>query len=288
MAMIDHPTMLTAPPKLPVIATAIESARDITANWRAAGRLSAAWGILLAISGLSAFAALIGAQSTLDSSPWLTLAVLYIPTVIFVLFMISAAVGWHRLVLLGEQPQRLYMNLGGRVWRYVGALVLMSVVIWVVSLAVFLPVLGGFAFLFGVDPAQLTGWHLTALSAGSIIAVVTILVVSARIYIALPARAVGERMTFRDAFRITRGNSWRILLGMLLVAIPSVIVNAIMNLLLDFQVRMQGGDLNWPGIIGFVTLMALAVAALVASTLLSVSYLSRAYRFFAMKLRAAA
>ena len=285
MAMIDHPTMLSAPQKLPVLATVTDSMRDITANWRAAGRLSATWGSLLAVVGLTAFAALIGAPSTLERSPWLTLAVIYVPTIVFALFMLSVAVGWHRLVLLGEQPARIYFKLDRRVWRYIGAIVLMSALIWVIAFAIFFPVAFALGLAFGTDLAQLSGWHVVAASAGGAALFLTVLMISARVYVALPARAIGERMKFREALRITRGNSWRMLVGTLLVTVPSVIVNAIMNLLLDFQVRMQGGDLNWPGIIGFIVLMALALAALVLTTLISISYLSRAYRFFAMKLQ---
>lgn len=280
MAMADHHAAMHAPAKLPVLNTVIDAFRDLAVHRREALRISAAWSALFAAVGLTAFAAIVGAQSTLAASPWITLAVIYLPPLVFFLFMISAAVGWHRLVLLGEQPRSLYLRFDGQVWRYIGAALAMGVVIWLITLLLAVPTIPAVLLLLGTDPTQ---WTVTGLVVTAMIGVMayTVLVLAvSRIVIALPARAVGSGMRFREAVRATKGNSWRILAGSLLVAVPTVIVNAVMNLLLDLQVRMPGGDLNWTGIISFVALTAVALTLLVALSLVSIGFISRAYRFF--------
>ena len=267
--------------KLPVLETVIAAFRDLAANRQAAVRISSAWSAVFAVVAFAAFALIVGAQATLAASPWLTLAVVYLPPLVFILFTFSAAVGWHRLVLLGEQPAPLYLRLDRQVWRYIGALFLMGLVIWLLAILAAIPAVPAFYFLLGTDPALWSAGRLAIAGLiGAVLYIAMVLAVS-RIAIALPARAIGQRMKFREALAATRGNSWRILGGSLLIAVPSVVLHAIMNLLLDFQVRMPGGALNWTGIFGFLATMAVALLALVALTLVSISFLSRAYRFFA-------
>ena len=285
MAMIAHDSMLAhdtmlAPRKLPVLNTVIDAFRDVAAHRRAALRISAAWSALFAVAGVAAFAAIVGAQQTLAASPWISLAVVYLPLVIFMLFMISAAVGWHRLVLLGEEPARVYLRFDRQVWRYIGAAFAMGLVIWLVSLALAIPAVPAVLFLLGPDPSQWSATGVAVTAVIALVAYVALVLAVSRIVIALPARAVGNGMKFREALAATRGNSWRILAGSLLIAVPTIILNAVMNLLLDFQVRMPGGALNWLGILSFLVLMALTIAALVALTLVSIGFLSRVYRFF--------
>ena len=95
-------------PKMPVLSTVLSAFEDLGAHWRAALRLSWVWAALVAIFGLLAFALLIGAADTLEMSPWLTLSLLWAPPFVFGLFAVSAAVGWHRLLLLGEDPGVAY------------------------------------------------------------------------------------------------------------------------------------------------------------------------------------
>ena len=244
-------------------------------------RLSATWAYVFAVVAIAAFAMIVGAQATLAASPWITLAVVYLPPAVFFLSMLSIAVGWHRLVLLNEKPAGLYLKLDRQVGRYILALMAMGLVIWLITIALAIPAIPALYFLLGTDPAKWTSVGITAAAAIGIAVYMALVLVASRIVIALPARAIGQRMKFREALAVTRGNSWRILGGTLLIAVPSVVLNAIMNLLLDFQVRMPSGDLNWLGIIGFLLAMALALATLVALTLVSTSFLSRAYRFFA-------
>jgi hypothetical protein len=281
MMHTDMPVPLAGSRKLPVLNTVLAAFQDIALHRQAAIRMSSAWAALFAVVAIAAFAMLVGAQATLAASPWITLAVVYIPPIVFILSLFSVAVGWHRLVLLGEQPRQGYLRVDGQVWRYIGALIAMGFAMWLVVLAVAIPAIPAVYFLVGTEPAQwtATSWILAALI--GIAAYVALILAGSRIAIALPARAIGRRMKFREALAATKGNSWRILGGSLLIAVPSVVLHAIMNLLLDFQVRMPGGDLNWVGILSFLALMAVALAAFIALTLVSTSFLSRAYRFFA-------
>jgi hypothetical protein len=288
MDTTDHPILPPAPLKLPVLATVLGSCVDLWEHWRAAARLMASWGVVLGAVGTLAFAMLIGAQNALSGNPWLNLLVLYAPVAVYGLFIVSTAVGWHRLLLLGEEPGRIYLRLDGQVWRYVGLIALMVGVIFIVSFVVTLPIGFGVAF-FGVAGAVQGSTTLSfALAAfGGIAIFVIAQLILSRLYVVLPARAVGQQVKFRQALRATKGNSWRLMLGTLLAAVPLYVINAAIDLLLDFQVRTQGGGLNWIGIVGFLSLTAVALAALIALTLVTVGYISRAYRFFAAQLATA-
>ena len=88
---------MAAPAKLPVLATVLDSFNDLTENWTAVTRILASWGALFAVVGTGAFAMIVGAQATLATSPWTTLAAVYLPLLVFMLFFVSAAVGWLRL-----------------------------------------------------------------------------------------------------------------------------------------------------------------------------------------------
>lgn len=284
MAMIENSVGPVAQ-KLPVVATVLSAFGDLVTNWRAAVRMSATWGAILVGVGTGAFAMLVAAQPTLAANPLLNLLVLYSPLIVYMLFAISAAVGWHRLLLLDEAPQRIYLRLDRPVWRYVGASFLMALIIWGVSFALSFPLLIAAGLLLGGNPAEWSATQIAILTGVGAALYIVAALVALRLSIALPARAIGERMRFRDAITATRGNSWRIVGGTFLIFVPIGIVHAIMNLLLDFQVRMENGDLNWLSIVGFLVTMAIALAALVALTLVSVGYISRAYRFFAAKMQ---
>ena len=267
--------------KLPVLTTVLESFRDISANWQAAIRLTWAWGALFAIVAIAAFATIVGAQATLAASPWITLAVVYLPVLTFFVFMMSVALGWHRLVLLGEQPAALYLRVDRQLWRYAGAILLLGLLSGLVAIVFLLPtvfVLGG---LLGQDVSQWTAGKLTIAVLVGIAAYIPVLVFAMRISIALPAKAIGARMKIAEALRATQGNAWRILGGSALISVPICLVYALMDLFLELQIRMANGDLNWLGIAAFLALMAVALIAIIALTLVSISFFSRAYRFLA-------
>jgi hypothetical protein len=120
----------------------------------------------------------------------------------------SIAVSWHRYILLDEFPQGLAMlRVDNPVWRYLGNLLLLSLMMTALLVPVTLlsipfgpaavPLLIGF-FLFVVVP------------------------LTYRLGVKLPAVALGRRdFTFRDAWNATTGNSWQLLALGLLVAATS-------------------------------------------------------------------
>ena len=267
--------------KIPVVATVLDAFQDVWTHRGAALRITAAWGGLLAIAGLVSFAMIVGAQSTLDMSPWVNLVAVRLPWLLYFLLLLSVAVGWHRRVLLNEEPSRVYLRFDRTVWRYIGASLWMGLAIGLVSAVFLVPAFLLIGPILGTDPSQWTASGIALAAVIGVVAYIPALVCALRMAIALPARAVGDRMKLREALALTKGNTWRILAASLLISVPLIVVQAVMNLLLGFQLRMPGGELNWWSITSFLALMALALAALIALTLVSVGYLSLVYRFFA-------
>lgn len=274
---------MAAPGKLPVLATVLDSFNDLTENWTAVTRILASWGALFAVVGTGAFAMIVGAQATLATSPWTTLAAVYLPFLVFMLFFVSAAVGWLRLLLLGEQPTPVYLRFDRQVWRYLGASALMSLALVAAMLLLSAPAVVILALASGFDPAQWGFFTYTVLAITGVVVYGVMLLVPARMYLVMSAKAVDQKMSLRDALTVTKGNSWRLLGGYLLVCVPMTLPLAVQPLFLDFQVRMPGGDLNWLGILGYLALTGVALAAMAVLYLAIISYFARTYRFFAAR-----
>ena len=138
----------------------------------------------------------------------------------------SVAVAWHRRIILDEKPPTIGTNvLTASFWRYIG-----------VGIAIFL--IGGIPFSAVVGSVVLynlsihpdgnpfptgAGKFLLFVIAFALwlFAVVTMV----RLSLLLPARAAGDiRTTFKEVWDRTRGNTWRIIVGLLLCAVPTYLV----------------------------------------------------------------
>jgi hypothetical protein len=104
----------------------------------------------------------------------------------------SIAVAWHRLLILGERPGLSGANvLGDTVWRYIGAALLMGIMIVIpaaivagITMALTMGLSGGMP-----PPGPAFGLAFLAMA----ILWVAIVVVAMRWGLVLPARAVGDR-----------------------------------------------------------------------------------------------
>jgi hypothetical protein len=144
------------------------------------------------------------------------------------------AVAWHRLILLGPaagQPSWL-PSWRGRHWRFLGYMLAIGVIVFGAAMVL---ALGG-SLLGGLLFGALSGGEAAAPGPGTRLAVLLVSLVFmvaigwllARLSFVLPARAVDERYGLRDSWNQTRGQGLRLLatflLVQLLVAIPSLLV----------------------------------------------------------------
>lgn len=188
----------------------------------------------------------------------------------------TAAVAWHRHILLGEMVTAAQVGrFDARVWRYAGLVLGLS---WVVFLP--LLVIGGVvSFVPDATPpseaatgaAEPADEELGA--AASVLMAIIFALVSIplalpvmRLLPVLPAVAVGEWAGMRAAWRATRGNSWRLLAGSLVTALPAI---AFIFTGLHYEARFASS--LWSAVNEVVWLV---------SGLVFVTFLSLAYRHF--------
>jgi hypothetical protein len=173
----------------------------------------------------------------------------------------SIAVSWHRYVLKDELPKGMArLRVDGVVWRYVGNLILIGLMISLVMI----PVAVGAGLIASVAGKLAIPVLLVLIS-------IVILPLIYRLSVKLPAIAL-ERQDFRmgDAWRATDGNWWQIAgIGLLVtvltwgVGLALVVVSGILQRLLpgDFgtyaDIILQVGA-NWfLTVIGITTLTSL-------------------------------
>lgn len=101
------------------------------------------------------------------------------------------------------------------------------------------------------------------------------LVVTGRLSMVLPAGAVGDyHVTLSRSWALTRGNSWRIVVGSLLSSGPAFVVNIALNGLIDAMPRMSGS------VTSLLIATMFSLVLFVVTAIIQASFLSYAYRFF--------
>ena len=129
---------------------------------------------------------------------------------VFLFAGISIAVAWHRRLILEEHPGLSGSNVASKsVWRYAWIGLAIALVVIVPTLVLSLPI-------FVLSSPVATGG---APRFPMLIPVVFLLIVAAigvflRLSLLLPARAVGDvNLTFKETWKRTRGNTWRLFWG---------------------------------------------------------------------------
>lgn len=185
----------------------------------------------------------------------------------------SVAVGWHRLLLLGEQPVTAgYLRLDNTVWRYIAVAGLMLVL----SMPFFAT-----AFLMGQVAPELTpkpGQPPPELGGGAALLVLVMLaamcvafLVTTRWSLALPARAIDDLgLTLGDSWRLTQGNFWRLFAGTMACYLPTLVVASLVA-----SPGLAGG-----GPSGYIVSVMLSSAAGLVTSVFPLAFLSLAYRHF--------
>lgn len=134
------------------------------------------------------------------------------------------AVAWHRLILLGPaEAPRVVPSWTQRHWRFFGYSLLVTVLIMVLMLAFAgVPAL----ILEAIDASRL----LTILIAS--VGMLAGAVVGLRLCAVFPAIAVETAHGLGDAMKLTAGQGLRIFAGVVLIFIPFVVIEAILQFLL--------------------------------------------------------
>ena len=212
-------------------------------------------------------------------------------------FLASIAVAWHRLILRQERvTQPAYLRLDGVVWRYVlysFAFLLLERGTAICALLVQNLAIGADFF------ARLLIELLAAPAAAAGAAMAIGLLILPRLSLVLPAVAVGERLSLRHAWRITRGNTLRLGVATALCMLPAVTLAMLVPLLMLLVSAPWWLDFSWPQIVALIWAwmpvwdlaiqlsrsLAYALFTAIVSpvlTIFGITLLSLTYRFFAV------
>jgi hypothetical protein len=168
--------------------------------------------------------------------PGLALAALLI-MLLFVFVFAWIAVAWHRFILLEDYPGLLPPLAGRPVWRYLGKILLLFLVIMVLTI----PAIILIAIFASVLMGPISPFILSTLNLGLVLYVSYMYL---RFAIVLPATAVGRPMGFGDAWRVTSPyasailgagiiimliNAAILMLSSVLPGLPALIVTVLAN-----------------------------------------------------------
>jgi len=275
----------SAPPKLPVWQTVRASYAIVGCNLRQLARICWVWVLIMALVyiGLDRLAETWLKDFAAQAHHWLREIAAALPMPVDLPFLASIAVAWHRLVLRGERvTQPTYVRLDGVVWRYV----LYAFVFLLLERGTLLiTALLALNLAIEADPSTriLIDEVLAAPAATGATMAIGLLVLP-RLSLVMPAMALGEQLSLRCAWRITRGNTLRLGMATALCMLPAVTL-AILVPLLMLLVLMWAWMPVWDLAIQLSQSYAYAVFVALAYpilTIFGVTLLSLAYRFFAV------
>jgi hypothetical protein len=282
-----------APPKLPVWQTVRASYAIVGRNLRQLLRISWVWVLImvpvyLALDWLAeTWSRDSGAQA---AHRWLREIGAALPRPVDTPFLASIAVAWHRLILRGDRvTQATYVRLDGVVWRYV-----------LYALAFLLLERG--TLLISAFLAEYLGADLIELLAAPIAVGATMgvgLLVLPRLSLVMPALALGERLSLRHTWRITRGNTPRLAMATAVCMLPAVALATLVPLLMLLSRAPWWLGFSWPQIVALMwawmpvwdlaiqlsqslTYAVFVEIAYPVLTIFGVTLLSLTYRFFAV------
>jgi hypothetical protein len=197
----------------------VHSVRLVLGDWRNALRVTGLLYLIYAIPAL--VLGLLFPVTATAQNPEQALATVasfapvgIITALLMAVVYVWLAVTWHRYILLEEQPGGQLPAFHQReILSYAGNAILLWLISIVVTIVVGL-VASPLAFL-GVIGAILIG----------IILISIILIIGYRLGLVLPSRAVGQRLTFGEAWAATRGQSGTILVLAIVSALAAVVID---------------------------------------------------------------
>jgi hypothetical protein len=206
-------------------------------------------------------------QPFVDPNPLLTMLTQIVGQVVALPALASIAVAWHRLLLKDEHHRAgVYLRLDGIVAGY-------AVLAFWVGLITLAP--GYVSMMFQI----VTGTSATArdpLASGvqflAGVGSITAFFVMARLSLALPGKALGrDDITFGAAWRVSKGNSWRMLWAYFFCILPLTVFGGAMSYWL-FQPDHDRAALTLVSLVSSLLRIPLGM--------ISVGMLSLSYRHF--------
>lgn len=191
-----------------------------------------------------------------------------ISSVVVAFAAISIAVGWHRRLLLDEPPGPSGGNIATLgLWRYIAVTIVLAVMAAAPTLAILLAV---WAFGWMPDADDVIAPQTPALIAALVVADLAGIIILLRLCLLLPANAAGNStLTIKGAWRLSRGNGWRLFWGIIACGLPPLLLvglvfaGVIMLPLAEGAYRTQwaiasamatcGWLIAWPIWIGFLS-----------------------------------
>lgn len=194
-------------------------------------------------------------------------AVRFAGTILHFLALTAFAVVWHRGILLGERPQGLvHLRFGREELRYFLLGLLLTAAILAPAIAVQQWAVAAAPHARGLS-ALLIMAALLAVIAATLIAVT-------RLTLVYPATAIGKfAFGFERSWRLTRGNTLRILGGAVLATLPWTAISMTLNTLVKDMTADAGG------LAAAVPVLAVEIVISFAQIAVCAAFLSFAYEF---------
>ena len=219
-----------ADPKLPLWNTIYRAYATWLSNPLDVLRISWLWLALAILTSLVEWSSISGtvADAGRESRPHIPIEIsVFVGLSNFFLMLspFSIAVAWHRRIILDEQPRFSGSNVFTKsLWYYIGAGILITLTAWLPIVLIFL-ITAVFSMLLKVAGTQLgpRGGHFVV--PPILVVYLMSIAIVLRLSLLLPARAVGDfGRTFKETWRRTRGNTWRIFWGFLACTLPMMII----------------------------------------------------------------
>jgi hypothetical protein len=150
-----------------------------------------------------------------DPNPGMTALMQAINSVILLPILSSIAVAWHRLLLRDEHVSGPYLRLDSVVIGY-------AVLFFLIALLFSVPQYLGQIYVAATQPPGAIEIGAAALAVQFVCSILTLLALffGCRLFMVLPAKAVGRDISFGTAWAATRKNGWRLFWGYMLSLLP--------------------------------------------------------------------
>ncbi len=253
--------------KLPVGTCIRHAVNSVRNNISYAFRISWPWYAAIAVLSIAVFAGLgvLAAGGVLSA---LHFGVVFLVAISFVAFA-AIAVNWHRYILLDEVPTGgSIFRLDGHTWRYLGNLLLIGLILFLISAVIMGPLIALAANLYSDSV-------IIAVVIVGLVFFMILAIFSVRLSVKLPAVALGRRdFTFSHALAATRGNSLPVLL-LILFQVALALGTGMLMFFLEFVT----GAIH--PIFGFVTGLLAQLFVNWILTIFGITILTSLYGFFA-------
>jgi hypothetical protein len=154
-----------------------------------------------------------------DPNPGMTTLMQAINSIILLPMLSSIAVAWHRLLLRDEHVSGPYLRFDSIVIGY-------AVLFFLIALLFSVPQYLSQIYAALTQPpgaTEISPGALAVTSIGSILALIAMFF-ACRLFVVLPAKALGRDMSFGTAWAATRKNSWRLFWGYMLSLLPLAVI----------------------------------------------------------------